>query len=55
MEVESVATGIGVLCIIAAVLAISAEAFTQRAWPRRTLVPGGIAMIVGILIMAAAA
>jgi hypothetical protein len=52
---ELVSTGFGVLFILAAVSAILAEVFTQHRWPQRTLLPGGIAMVVGVLLLAAAA
>jgi hypothetical protein len=52
---ELVFAGFGVFFILAAVSAILAETFTQHRWPRITLLPGGIAMIVGVLLLAAAA
>jgi len=53
MELDSAVTCLGVLFIVAAGLGILAEAFSQHAWPRRTLIPGGIVMILGVLLMAA--
>jgi hypothetical protein len=49
----AVALGLTAAVLIAiAILAPCVEAYSQRTWPRATLVPSGVAMLVAILLLA---